>query len=186
MNTNSFIWDDNLTPYGGTLSKETLLSMIKSSAPLIENFQDIDLQLQPNGFDMTLQTIAKFTTQGKLESGDQAATISQIEELHFDTTGCIYLKEGCYLATINEIVSLPLNIMALARPRSTLLRSGVSIHSAVWDAGYRGRSQTLLTVYNPLGYTIAKDSRIMQMVFFHLSQSTQEGYTGRYQRENLD
>jgi dUTP pyrophosphatase len=75
--------------------------------------------------------------------------------------------------------------MALARPRSSLNRSGVTIHGAVWDAGYHGRSTSLLSVLNPAGFRVQRGARVLQMVFFKLSASTEQLYRGRYQGENL-
>ncbi|HLB27762.1 MAG TPA: deoxyuridine 5'-triphosphate nucleotidohydrolase, partial [Dehalococcoidales bacterium] len=72
----------------------------------------------------------------------------------------------------------------LGRPRSSLLRCGVTVNTAVWDAGYSGRSQSLLVVYNPLGFRLQKDARVVQLVFFRLTGET-EGYKGAYQGENI-
>lgn len=92
---------------------------------------------------------------------------------------------GCYLVTYNEVVNLPKDVMALAMPRSSLLRCGVSVHTAVWDAGYSGRSQSLMAIYNPRGFRLLKDARIIQLVFLRLSHEVAEGYQGMFQRENL-
>ncbi len=74
---------------------------------------------------------------------------------------------------------------ALGRTRSSLLRSGVALHTAVWDAGYSGRSQSLLVVYNPHGFTLTRDARIMQVVFLPLEQAARQGYSGRFLGENV-
>ena len=89
------------------------------------------------------------------------------------------------MVVFNEVVHLPLDLMALGRPRSSLLRSGVAMHTAVWDAGYRGRSQALLTVYNPEGFRVQQNAGLMQLVFFRLAQPVVEGYQGRFLGENL-
>jgi dUTP pyrophosphatase len=88
------------------------------------------------------------------------------------------------MITYNEIVHLPKNIMALGRPRSSLLRCGVNVGTAVWDAGYEGRSQSLLLVHNPHGFRVQKSARVMQLVFMELTGES-EGYKGIYQRENI-
>jgi dUTP pyrophosphatase len=75
--------------------------------------------------------------------------------------------------------------MALGRPRSSLLRCGVTVGMAVWDAGYSGRSQSLMVVYNPQGFRLQKNARVAQLIFLPLSQKT-EGYQGAYQGENID
>jgi dUTP pyrophosphatase len=55
----------------------------------------------------------------------------------------------------------------------------------VWDAGYRGRSQALLVVFNELGYRVQRGARLMQLVFFRLAGPVSEGYQGRFLGENL-
>ena len=75
--------------------------------------------------------------------------------------------------------------MALARPRSSLLRCGVTVGTAVWDAGYSGRSQSLLVVYNRQGVRLQKNARIIQLIFLRLTGET-KGYQGVYQGENID
>ena len=104
--------------------------------------------------------------------------------LVFDGLGFIDLLPGVYSITYNEIVNLPGNVMALATPRSSLLRCGVTVNTAVWDAGYSGRSQSLMVVYNPQGIRLQKDARIVQLVFFQLTGETR-GYDGTYQGENI-
>jgi dUTP pyrophosphatase len=83
----------------------------------------------------------------------------------------------------NETVHLPAWLMAYARPRSSLLRSGVALHTAVWDAGYSGRGVALMVVYHPAGFSIERDARICQLVFHALTSATREGYRGAYQHE---
>ena len=75
--------------------------------------------------------------------------------------------------------------MALGRPRSSLTRSGATIHTAVWDAGYSGRSTSLLVVHSPAGFRLQRDARVMQLVFFSLARATTSGYAGAYQHENV-
>lgn len=78
----------------------------------------------------------------------------------------------------------PLDVAAMARTRSTLLRNGAVIETAVWDPGYNGRSSSLLVVHNPYGIRFKKDARIAQLVFFRINE-VGEGYTGVYQNERL-
>lgn len=157
----------------------------EGTPPLLEGFLSIENQLQPNGFDLTIGSIARFTTPGSLGVADSDRHLSVTEPTLADPDGWFRLGPGPYLVTFNEIVNLPSDLMALGRPRSSLLRSGVSIHSAVWDAGYRGRSQVLLVVYHCLGYQIQRDGRLMQLIFFRMNQPTSQGYQGRFQNEGL-
>lgn len=169
----------------GVLDKASIAQLLAGTPPLIEGLIDPQVQLQPNGIDLTLRTLAALTTAGQLGMSMEDRVLSKAEEITFDTQGYVHLPAGFYLATLNEVVHLPPNLAALAWPRSSLLRCGVTIHNAVWDAGYEGRSQCLMSVFNPLGLRIARNARILQMLFFPLAQPVTEGYQGVYQRENL-
>jgi len=150
----------------------------------MEGWVNLEEQVQPNGIDLTLREIALLQSSGKIGVDNSQRVVSDLAPLVFDGPGFIDLVPGAYIITYNEIVHLPNNIMALGRPRSSLLRCGVSIGTAAWDAGYSGRSQSLMIVYNPQGFRLQKNARITQLIFFRLTQETQ-GYQGVYQGENL-
>ena len=170
---------------GEVLGRESIAELLRQEPPLIGDFRSLDDQLQPNGFDLTLKEVSKLATPGSMGQAAEAREVSKTHPLVFDQGGWLPLPAGSYLITFNEVVALPLDLMALGRPRSSLLRSGVSIHTAVWDAGYRGRSQALLVVHNDQGYAMQRDARLMQLVFFHLTQPVSQGYQGRFHGENL-
>lgn len=165
------------------LSNADLRRLIKNTPPLLSDFLDIEQQLQPNGIDLSLREIFEYSGPGIIAVDNASRKLAPVTPLVFDQNGFIHLKEGLYLITYNEVVNLPSDIMALGRARSSLLRCGAAIHTAVWDAGYTGRSQSLLVVYNKEGITLEKNARLMQLVFFRLSEAT-AGYCGIYQGEN--
>ncbi len=140
--------------------------------------------MQPNGIDLTLREVALLQSSGKIAVSDSQRLVSDLAPLVFDGLGFIDLVPGAYIITYNEIVHLPKNVMALARPRSSLLRCGVTVNTAVWDAGYSGRSQSLMVVYNPQGFRVQRNARLVQLVFLRLTRET-EGYRGAYQGENI-
>lgn len=166
------------------LSKQEIRKLIKQKPPLVEGYPNLDEQLQPNGFDLTLREVALVQSQGRITVKDSQRQVSSLAPLIFDGLGFIDLVAGNYIITYNEIINLPKNIMALGRPRSSLLRCGASIGTAAWDAGYRGRSQSLMVVHNPLGLRLEKNAGVLQLIFFKLSKET-EGYKGTYQGENI-
>ena len=165
--------------------EKDILDLLKATPPLIDGLRDARKQVQPNGVDITVRDIALLSSSGKLGAQNEARVLSTTAPLVFDVAGSMDLLPGCYQITYNEIIHLPKDIMALAFPRSSLLRCGVSIHTAVWDAGYSGRSQSLLVVYNPHGFRLLKYAAVIQLVFFRLSHEVAEGYDGMFQRENM-
>ncbi|MBI4331520.1 MAG: deoxyuridine 5'-triphosphate nucleotidohydrolase [Chloroflexi bacterium] len=158
--------------------------MLKTRPPLLEGLVNLDEQLQPNGVDLTVRDVSVFSTPGRVGRSNKERVLSTVNPLAFNKLGFINLSLGEYLITFNEIVHLPLDIMALAKPRSSLLRCGVTIHNAVWDAGYEGRSQALMVVYNKGGFELEKNARVLQLVFFRLTRPG-EGYRGVFQGENV-
>lgn len=166
------------------LSKDTILGLIHGKPPLLEDYVDLSAQLQPNGFDLTLRDVAMLQSTARLGVTNENRILASLTPLMFDGLGFVYLIPGSYVITYNEVVNLPQDLMALGMPRSSLLRCGVTIHAAVWDAGYCGRSQSLLVVYNPQGMELQKNTRLLQLVFFPLDRAT-EPYTGIYQGENI-
>ena len=172
---------------GGALDRESIRQRLQAQPPLVEGYPSLEAQLQPNGFDLTLAELAAFegpdTSPGILTDDDAGRRLAKTHPMPFEPDASRRLPPGCYLATFNEIVHLPLDLMALGKPRSSLLRSGVAVHNAVWDAGYHGRSQALLVVYHPQGFTVTRHARLVQLVFYHLARPLRQGYAGRYQGE---
>ena len=166
------------------LSRQDICKLIKQKPTLLESWIDLDEQVQPNGFDLTLRQVASLQSPGRIAVANSQRIVSDLSPLAFDGLGFVDLIPGVYTVTYNEIVHLPNNIMALAAPRSSLLRCGVTINTAVWDAGYSGRSESLLVVYNPKGFRLQRNARILQLVFMRLTDET-EGYQGNYQGENI-
>jgi dUTP pyrophosphatase len=167
------------------LSRQEIKRLLKEKPPLVEGYIDLEEQVQPNGVDLTLRDIALIQSSGQIAASNDQRQLSDLSPLVFDGLGYIDLVPGAYIITYNEVVHLPENIMALGRPRSSLLRCGVTVGTAVWDAGYEGRSQSLLVVYNPRGFRLQKNARVMQLIFMYLSEKT-EGYKGAYQGENIE
>lgn len=169
---------------GMVLERAALRDLLMCTPPLLEGWVDLETQLQPHGFDLTLREVAAIGGPGWVGPGAERG-LASTTPIPFGGDGGLTLRPGAYLITFNEVVHLPLDLMALAFPRSTLLRCGVSVHNAVWDAGYRGRSQALLVVFNPSGFRVFRNARLVQMIFLRLGRPVAQGYQGRYQGENL-
>ena len=169
---------------GAVLSKEDILDLLKRTPPLVECPVNLEEQIQPNGIDLTVNSVALIASSGQMGFAAEERRLSGHSPLQFDALGYLDLPAGCYVITYNEILHLPKNVIALGKPRSSLLRCGVGVQTAVWDAGYSGRSQSLMVVYNPYGFRLSRDARILQLVFFLLTRESPEGYQGMFQGEN--
>lgn len=152
---------------------------------LVEGAIDLEKQTQMCGMELTMQKIERFTSSGAVAFDNIERVLPSTDPLDFDSSGWIDLAPGAYLVTFNEIVNIPRDVAALARARSTLLRCGASLETALWDPGYRGRSQSLLVVHNPQGLRLRKNARLMQLIFLRLENEAEKLYSGKYQGENI-
>ncbi|WP_410508544.1 deoxyuridine 5'-triphosphate nucleotidohydrolase [Methanosarcina hadiensis] len=168
------------------LSSNELRKLIQSNPPLLENAVDIETQVQPNGLELTLKEIKTIEGAGAVDFDNSGRVVPDSKPLEFGRDDWIHLPEGIYKVIFNEIVNIPMNLAAIAKPRSSLIRCGATLETAVWDAGYRGRSESMLVVYNSAGFRLKKNARIMQLLFYTLNTEVEEGYSGVYQNENTD
>jgi dUTP pyrophosphatase len=140
-------------------------------------------QLQPNGVELTLAEVAAWRGAGRLGFDNASRHLPEVEPLPFDGDGWIHLPAGGYAVTFAETVNVHDDLCALARPRSSLLRMGAAVATALWDTGYRGRSRALLTVFAAKGVRLQRGARLVQLVFLKLPAPLSRGYEGAFQGE---
>ncbi|MFH1327496.1 MAG: deoxyuridine 5'-triphosphate nucleotidohydrolase [Candidatus Bathyarchaeota archaeon] len=167
------------------LTGDEILEGIKASSPLIKDFIDLKEQLQPAGFEMTLSEIQTFEDSGSIDFTNKSRKLAKTKKIGLKEGSPTTLPAGAYTLRYNETVHLPKNILALIFPRSSLIRNGAVLYTAVWDPGYEGKGQGLLCIHNQYGLKIYKNARIGQMVFIKLGKSVAEGYRGIYTKEKV-
>jgi len=155
-------------------------------AGCIEKEINKDIQTQPCGFDLTIKEIYEFGGAGSIGFSNKnlPECIKIFDSNSDNVTDKILLKRGAYKIVFNEIVKIPKNCIGLVFPRSTLLRMGCEIHTAVWDPGYIGRGEALLNVFNAHGIYIEKNTRICQMILLE-ADNPLKAYNGDYQYSNM-
>ena len=167
----------------------------------IEDFVNAGIQVQGAGIDLTIRGIAKFASGGALDFSNEGRKLPETTEVEWIEPGGGYelqeeaeaehapaalfadLAAGGFLVQYNEIVEVPANAIGIILPRSSLMRCGATLYSAVWDPGYKGRGQGLLSVLNPI--RLYKNARIGQIFFIRLEESASNLYKGNYQGENI-
>lgn len=169
---------------GGALSTSAIRALLQNDPPLVSPLTDPDAQIQPNGIDLTLESVWRVNGAGALGLNNADRAIPERLPIEPSPDGWYQLAPGTYIIRLQETVALPLDIMAFGRPRSSLLRCAAALHTAVWDAGYHGRSESLLVVYASDGVRLARGARVLQLVFIRLDAST-HAYAGAYQGENV-
>ena len=144
---------------------------------LIKLFPDFKELIQPSGIDLRVDEI--FIQKGPASLIDDEKTLPELEKLkppHY----VLKSKTG-YLVTIDRKIKIPKGYSMLYIPRSTILRSFVSIHTALGDPGFYGTLNFLLYNYGEYDYTIKKGERIAQAVVFPVTGSGE--YDGSYQEK---
>ena len=175
--------NNSLNPWGAILEHDALLALCQATTPLVEPF---DLQmLEPNGLELSLGSVWRMAGYGSLPApGQGERAFPDYYAIKPDRNEWWHLDPGPYKVIYNEYVRIPANLCALARPRSSLLRMGAWIGTALWDSGYEGRSESLLVVENPAGIRLQQGARLIQLLFFTLGKDAGKTYTGRYKGEN--
>jgi dUTP pyrophosphatase len=136
-------------------------------------------QVQPNGVDLTVDAILEPSERGRI--GRDGKHVADREPIEPDD-GAYVLPAGGYVARYGERIRIPEGHVGFVYPRSSLMRNGCMLHTAVWDAGYEGRGEGLLAVHREV--EIERGARIAQLVF---AEANHDGtYDGSYQGERLD
>jgi len=173
--------------YNYALNHDQIRELIEREK-LIEGYLHLDTQLTPNGFDLTAANIYIFGEPGALDFSNKERMIPQARELlpekkdAADKYGWWSLKSGIYKVLTNEKVNLPGGLIALAFSRTSLLRMGAYTQHGVWDAGFKGRGEFILSVGNPAGMMLKQNSRIAQLVFVRIKEASKV-YDGIYQNK---
>ncbi|RLG14052.1 MAG: hypothetical protein DRN66_02950 [Candidatus Nanohalarchaeota archaeon] len=159
------------------LNKKQILKM-----GIVDKEEIDDIQFTPNGLDVTVKNIYKFSNQpGLIDFDNTKRNLPETVKLNPDEKEEYNLTPGVYLAELREYIKLPKNIIANIYPRSTLCRCGATTQSGAWDAGYFGSGAIQLIVNNPAGIIVAKKARIAQMIFIEMTDEAHEEYNGAYQ-----
>jgi dUTP pyrophosphatase len=145
---------------------------------LVSGYLDLETQLQPCGFDLTVRNVGRFTSNGVIDFNNSKRRLPTTNPVVLPTI----LRLGTYSIDFNEKISLPLDLMAMSIHRSSVMRCGATTASGFWDAGYCGAGKTLLNVHNPDGLILAENARLCQMVFQRLNPVS-KGYHGSFQNE---
>ena len=163
---------------------DKILRKLITEYKLVTEYLDLDKQLQPSGFDLSLESVEAYLGGGAVDFSNRERVIADTRTIEPDSDGWINLEKGVYKVVYNEVVMMPMNVAAIARTRSTLLRNGAEVGTAVWGPGYEGRSSSMLTVHNPHGLRLKKDARVAQLIFFETGD-VEKGYSGVYQKERM-
>jgi dUTP pyrophosphatase len=138
-------------------------------------FPDFEELVQPSGIDLRIDEV--FIQRGPGSLIDNEKELPELEKL--EPPIYVLKSKTAYLVTVDRKIKIPKGYSMLYVPRSTLLRSFVSVHTAVGDPGFYGTLQFMVYNYGDFDYKVKKGERIAQGVVFDVSGSGE--YDGSYQ-----
>lgn len=149
------------------------------AAPLISPY-DPELQ-NPCSYDLTLgKTLKRVTSDALVKPGNPKHI--RYEERDISAEPVVIRPGDFWLATTNEVVSLPDNVAAQVVGKSSLGRYGLFVQNAGHiDPGFKG--QITLELYNGGDVDLLMDNvrRICQIVFIPTDRPVERSYQGKYQ-----
>lgn len=146
-------------------------------------------QYQPAGIDLKLGDVRIFVKDkevyGIASGAKQLPKQESIEEsaVKIGTTklevGFMVEPHIPYIVVVKNKVKIPNDVVQFYYPRSSLLRAGIDIRTAVGDPGFDGHLSFLMINHSDTPFFIQKEERFAQMVCAKVNGDT-DGYDGDY------
>lgn len=108
----------------------------------------------------------------------------ETEVVSLGSDGTVAFPPGaCLLASTDEVVDMPLDLMGFIQTKGTIARGFVTVHlcDGQIDPGYKGRITLELVNLSRMQYRLRPGTPIAQLFLHRLSSVVQQGYSGRYQ-----
>lgn len=174
--------------------------MINGDKILREKYPDFDEACRtPNGLDLRLGKVYELSEDllhyGIMENRKDIPDHMQIIP---EVSGYRYLKEDGtyatdvagwflqpgrpYILEVDRKIKISEDCAQLYRPRSTLLRSGVALYTAVGDAGYNGHLAFLCINHSSRPFFMECGVRFAQLIDFKVDGCTLS-YDGDFQEK---
>jgi len=120
---------------------------------------------------------------------NQMGVISLDEEIKYReivSDSIIIPPKSFLLATTQEYIKIPDNVVAFVEGRSSIGRIGLFIQNAGWvDPGFEGRITLELYNASSLPIRLQAGKRMCQLVFGFMDKDAENPYRGKYQGQSL-
>lgn len=134
---------------------------------LSQDQEKLEKQIQQIGIDLTVAQIYRVDGVPEVSFFDKKLPkphLVNLQKSNDDKLDHWHLNRGWYEVVFNEGCKIPSDLALLIRQRSTLLRSGVILHSSVFDPGYEcDNIGTVIHVRNQQGIVIYPGARLAQI-----------------------
>ena len=142
---------------------------------------NMEIHVPPHGIDLNVISIKMMTSMGVLhENGEKShADLQEIEYYdHRGTTGW-KVSPGMYAVTFDQGCEIPKGSAVFITHRSSLLKSGATITSGIYDYGYESKNvEAFMIVHNTL--FIELGARIA--VAYELESDAKLNYKNQYKK----
>ena len=149
--------------------------------------QVYDNQIQPNAVELTVGAVRKCVSGGTFVLRDNLKQHIEKEEfkpVYEETNDKVYLlEEGVYEIEFEQRVQMGADEVGIVISRSSLMRNGIWMTSALYDSGYVGKMVASLQVPKGTRFEFPKGERLAQFVIFEAEALKR--YTGSYQEAVL-
>lgn len=166
--------------------------MINGYSILKEKYNEFDEeQRQPNGIDLRLGAVYEIVDNGyvygllkdnKNVPPHIPVPIEEIPTHEGYIKGWGLQPETLYILEVENDIKISDNCAQTYYPRSTLLRSGCTLHTAVGDAGYNGKLAFLFINHLKGPFVLEKGVRFAQLLDYQV-EGVNQGYDGDYQND---
>lgn len=155
---------------------------------LLENLSERELT-NPEGAGIDLRLGKMYRLEGKGFLGiEERETPKGILVGEYDPQkrSSVIIKPGEYFLTETvEKFNMPLNLLGIAKPRTTLHRSGIITRVSVADPGYSGTIHPALFNAGPVPVEIEFGARYVNVMFFEVKGKSNP-YRGQWQGGRVD
>jgi len=164
------------------LGSAELLRLVKE-INLVENLSEREL-VSPEGagFDLRLGKLFKLKGKGFLGANErETPQVELVAEYNPEKSQSVIIKPGEYFLTETvEKINMPPDLLGIAKPRTTLHRSGIIMRVSVADPGYSGTLHPALYNAGNVEVEIELGSRYVNIMFFEVKGETAK-YRGQWQ-----
>ena len=163
--------------------------MINGDKILREKYPDFDEDNRtPNGLDLQIGKVFELSDE-LLHYGlykDKKEVPEQIELLPEEDAaghaGWFLQQLRPYILQVDRPIKIDENCAQVYKPRSTILRSGAALFTAVGDAGFNGHLSFLFVNFMPRPFFIEQGARFSQLLDLEV-QGSSLVYDGDYQEK---
>lgn len=148
---------------------------------------------QPSGLDLRLGNVFYLNAEKDIVYGlidgekilpeheKVKPTLLQVREDDY-VAGWNFIPNQPYICQVKNQIKIGENNAQFYLPRSTLLRAGVNVYTALGDLGYNGHLSFLVINHGPRPFFIQEGERFAQLIDFEVKGGS-ESYDGDYQEE---